>query len=77
MTTYSQHFQHTITIIIFILLFWLWSLTNSQISDLSLSFSLQISNYKKPVPNLEDFLKELDKAFEKDKFTCYFTVFKE
>jgi hypothetical protein len=53
------------------------SSTNSQISDQSLSFSLQTSDYKKSVPSIEDFLKELDKEFGEGKFTCYLTVFEE
>ena len=47
------------------------------VSDQSLLFSSQISDYKKPVPSLEDFLKKSDKEFEEVKFTCYFTVFEE
>ena len=53
------------------------SSTISQTSDQSLSFSSQISDYKKPVPNIEDFLKELDKEFGEGKFTCYLSVFIE
>jgi hypothetical protein len=39
--------------------------------------SSRTSDYKKTVPNIEDFLKELDKEFGEGKFTCYFTSFKE
>ena len=53
------------------------SSTISQTSDQSLSFSSQTSDYKKPVPNIEDFLKELDKEFGEGKFTCYLSVFIE
>jgi len=87
MTTYSQHFQHPQQIYYpppqssFSYYYPDYdsrrSSTISQTSDQSLSFSSQISDYKKPIPNIEDFLEELDKEFGEGKFTCYFTDFKE
>ncbi|GBC49584.2 uncharacterized protein OCT59_000064 [Rhizophagus irregularis] len=52
----------------------------SQISDHSTSVNSQISDHssiKKIVPNMEDFLKNLDQEFGDDKFTCYLSIFEE
>ena len=52
----------------------------SQTSDQNLSIPSQGSDCsltKKPVPNMEDFLKNLDQEFGDGKFTCYLSVFKE
>ena len=52
----------------------------SQISDHSTSVNLQISDHsstRKIVPNMEDFLKNLDQEFGDGKFTCYLTIFEE
>ncbi|RIA93617.1 hypothetical protein C1645_819136 [Glomus cerebriforme] len=52
----------------------------SQTSDQNLSIPLQESDYsltKKPIPNMKDFLKNLDQEFGDGKFTCYLSVFKE
>ncbi len=52
----------------------------SQISDHSISVNSQISDHsltKKIVPNIEDFLKNLDQEFGDGKFTCYLTIFEE
>ena len=32
---------------------------------------------KKTIPSMEDFLKQLDQEFGKNKFTCYLSVFEE
>ena len=48
-----------------------------QTSDQSLSLFSQTSDHKKTVPSMEDFLKELDKEFGENKFTCYLTIFEE
>ena len=56
------------------------SSTISQTSDQSCSIFSQISDHsltKKPVPNMEDFLENLDQEFGKNKFTCYLSAFKE
>jgi hypothetical protein len=52
----------------------------SQNSDQSLSISSQISDQnltKKTVPNMEDFLKNLDQEYGNGRFTCYLPVFEE
>ncbi|CAB5199068.1 unnamed protein product [Rhizophagus irregularis] len=52
----------------------------SQISDHSTSVNSQISDHssiKKIVPNMEDFLKNLDQEFGDGKFTCYLSIFEE
>jgi len=45
-------------------------------SDHSL-FSQISNNSKKIIPNMKDFLEELDKEFGEGKFTCYLSVFEE
>jgi len=79
MTTYSQNFQHPQQIYYpppqssFSYYYPDYdsrrSSTISQTSDHSLT--------KKPVPNMEDFLENLDQEFGKNKFTCYLSAFKE
>jgi hypothetical protein len=52
----------------------------SQNSDQSLSISSQTSDQnltKKTVPNMEDFLKNLDQEYGDGRFTCYLPVFEE
>ncbi|CAG8562730.1 uncharacterized protein OCT59_023864 [Rhizophagus irregularis] len=52
----------------------------SQISDHSTSVNSQISDHssiKKIVPNMEDFLQNLDQEFGDGKFTCYLSIFEE
>ena len=52
----------------------------SQISDHSTSVNSQISDHsstRKIVPNMKDFLKNLDQEFGDGKFTCYLTIFEE
>ena len=56
------------------------SLTISQTSDQSCSIFSQISDHsltKKPVPNMKNFLENLDQEFGENKFTCYLSAFKE
>ncbi|CAB5298199.1 unnamed protein product [Rhizophagus irregularis] len=67
MTAYPQYSQQIRTSI-------------SQISDHSTSVNSQISDHssiKKIVPNMEDFLKNLDQEFGDGKFTCYLSIFEE
>ena len=56
------------------------SSTISQISNQSCSIFSQISDHsltKKPVPNMENFLKNLNQEFGENKFTCYLSAFKK
>jgi hypothetical protein len=48
-------------------------ISSDQTSDQTSDYNLT----KKIVPNMEDFLKDLDQEFGDSKFTCYLSVFEE